>query len=150
MRKMIKGILLSFITGVYAGSCYYEHMNVFTPNPFEFYTNTTTHYEYCLAGCCGANTRGGMKHCCDSTGATIGILIAVMLFVGLVVAACIVYRQKRRRFVIVNGVSTERDRLVKPASPSNLKTDGHNHYQSHTNYNNQKTQTGTGNEYPPQ
>ncbi|CAG2224402.1 unnamed protein product [Mytilus edulis] len=102
---MIKGIMLSLITEVYAGSCYYEHMNVFTPNPFEFYTNTTTHYEYCLAGCCGAYKRGGINQCCDSTGATIGILIAFVLFVGLVVTAGFVYRQKRRRLLLVNAGS---------------------------------------------
>ncbi|VDI74368.1 Hypothetical predicted protein [Mytilus galloprovincialis] len=128
---MIKGILLSLITEVYAGSCYYEHINVFTPNPFEFYTNTTTHYEYCLAGCCGAYKRGGINQCCDSTGVTIGILIALMLFVGLVVTAGFVYRQKRRRLLLVNDVSSERDRLVRPGSPSNLSSDGPKQYQSH-------------------
>ncbi|CAC5383478.1 unnamed protein product [Mytilus coruscus] len=88
-------LISSFFAGVYAGSCYYEHTNP------TYYISS---YEYCLAGCCGAYKLGGLKHCCNSTGATIGILIAVVVFVALVITACIAYRRRRRRLLLVNAV----------------------------------------------
>lgn len=48
------------------------------------------------------------------------------------------------QFSFILGVSSERDRLLKPGVPSNLSTDDQSQYQSHANYNYKKTQTGTG------
>ncbi|XP_063438605.1 uncharacterized protein LOC134719542 [Mytilus trossulus] len=110
-------LLSSLFANVYAGSCYYKHTDP------TYYTST---YEYCLAGCCGADKQGGLKHCCNSTGATIGILIAVVVFVALVITAVYMYRRRRRR--VLHGGSTEQDRLVIP---------GYQSTESHTNFQRQ-------------
>ncbi|VDI65254.1 Hypothetical predicted protein [Mytilus galloprovincialis] len=102
LRKFIVVFYSSSEGNVYAGSCYYEHTDP------TYYTST---YEYCLAGCCGADKLGGLKHCCNSTGATIGIVIAIVVFVALVLTALYMYRRRRRRLLLAG--STERDRLSK-------------------------------------
>ncbi|XP_063438425.1 uncharacterized protein LOC134719345 [Mytilus trossulus] len=78
------------IAYVKAGSCYYQ---------YYFRTIPLSEYRFCLTGCCGPKVPDDRNYCCPSMGATIGIVLALILFIAIVIGLCMVYRRRKHGYV---------------------------------------------------